>query len=235
MNISVAPSVKELFPDLTIGVIEGEITQVMPEAQEQILSMKERALSNLRRQFPTAEELGQHPHIRAWQDAYRKFGVKAKEYKPTHEALARRLIKQGAWPTINPVVDIYLTNQIAHILPHGGYDVDSLMSPIILMSCQQPELFHPLGGGEEVTNPGELVYRDQAKILTRRWNHRDCEATKLTDKTKAFLLFIESPGKEIPAKAIEKAAEDLVERYQRCYQGTFNWSILSNCDPCLVS
>jgi DNA/RNA-binding domain of Phe-tRNA-synthetase-like protein len=234
MNLTVTPAVQELFPDMIIGLVSGVIEQVRPDAEGQILAMRESAMDNLRSKFPSTEELGQHPHIRAWRDAYQKFGVKAKDHKPTHEALTRRLINQGVWPTINPLVDVYLTNQVDHILPHGGYDTDTLTGSIALVSCQQPEPFHPLGGGEELTNRGELVYRDDARVLTRRWNHRDCDATKLTDKTKSFLLFIESPGKEIPESVIEKAAQDLVERYKRCFQGTFNWSISSNRDHCLV-
>ena len=208
MELSVNSRVKDLFPDLAIGIVSGQIEEPREDLKEQILAMQSKALKELTSRFASVEELAQHPHMRVWREAYQKFGVKPKDYRPTHEALARRLIKQGQWPEINALVDIYLTNQIEHLLPHGGYDAKSLSGKIILDVCQQPELFHPLGGGEELTNAGELIYRDDARVLTRRWNHRDCETTKITDVTDSFVLFIESPNGEIPDKVVAKAAED---------------------------
>jgi DNA/RNA-binding domain of Phe-tRNA-synthetase-like protein len=221
VDLIIGEAVRKLFPKLAIGIVQGQIDEPRPNLSEEILSMKESALQALSLRFAAPEELAEHAHIRAWRDAYQKFGVKAKEYRPTHEALARRLIKQGMWPTINPIVDIYLTNQIEHLLPHGGYDTEQLRGSLILDVCQQAELFHPLGGGEEMTNPGEIVYRDQARILTRRWNHRDCETTKITEGTQSFLLLIESPGESISAQTIDQAAIDLQARFERCFQGTF--------------
>jgi DNA/RNA-binding domain of Phe-tRNA-synthetase-like protein len=77
------------------------------------------------------------------------------------------------------------------------------------------------GRGEETTNPGEIVYRDDHRIDTRRWNYRDCDVTQITDGTKHFVLMIEAPSKEITEEAVEFTAIDLVNRSIRCYQGTF--------------
>jgi DNA/RNA-binding domain of Phe-tRNA-synthetase-like protein len=227
MELSVDSRVKELFPELTIGMVSGQIVKRRPDLEEQIAAMQGSALNALSSRFRNVEELALDPHILVWRQAYQKFGVKAKDYRPTHEALARRLIKQGQWPKINSVVDIYLANQIEHLLPHGGYDIKRLSGKIVLDICQQPEPFHPLGGGEELTSCGEVVYRDDARILTRRWNHRDCDETKITDETDSFLLFIESPCQEIGLDVVTKAVEDLASRYQRCFDGSFTFLLFS--------
>ena len=38
---------------------------------------------------------------------------------------------------------------------------------------------------------GELIYSDQQNIITRDINYRDCDVTKVTEKTKKLMLFID--------------------------------------------
>ena len=225
MRFVVNDSILNLFPNLTIAIVRGDISEIRPGISETIADLREQAAEGMRGVCPDQQALVSHPHIAEWRKAYQAFGVKPKTHKPTHEALARRLLKQGTWPDINPIVDVYLTNQTAHLLPHGGYDAERLQGNLYLDVSAGTERFEPLGGGEELTSAGEVVYRDDARILTRRWNYRDCDATKITDQTRQFVLMIESPSAEIPVDAVEAAGRDLVERYSRCYQGTFSSTV----------
>jgi DNA/RNA-binding domain of Phe-tRNA-synthetase-like protein len=89
------------------------------------------------------------------------------------------------------------------------------------------ERFVPLGGGaEEATSPGEVVYRDDEQVVTRRWNYRDCDATKITDDTRQFILMVEAPSREITQEALQAALRDLEERYSRGFEGTFQGVLL---------
>lgn len=226
MMFSVSPSVLALFPDISIAVVQGTVEAARPDLAQAIAALRQEALIQLRQSGVDATNLPSHPHVLAWRNAYQLFGVKPKKHTPTHEAFARRLLKEGSWPQINPIVDIYLTNQLAHLLPHGGYDQTQLAGNLQLSQCPAPERFEPLGGGEETTEVGEVVYRDDLRILTRRWNYRDCDAAKVTESTSCFLLMIEAPSQDIPSEAIERAGKDLVARYQRCFEGDFKSSVL---------
>lgn len=227
MRLVISQDVRQLFPELSIALVWGQITKEKTDAAGEISKMKESALGAIKSNFSSNDDVNQHDHITAWREAYQKFGVRAKDYRPTHEALARRLLKQDALPSINPIVDIYLTNQCVHMLPHGGYDLNQLQSDVTLEVASSPESFEPLGGGQEMTQEGEIVYKDSARVLTRRWNHRDCEATKITEGTKSFVLLIEAPAKTIPAAKVASAAEDLVGRYRKCYEGEFDWMLVT--------
>jgi DNA/RNA-binding domain of Phe-tRNA-synthetase-like protein len=221
MEVSISPKVLELFPDLAIAVICGQIETPSPHLADKVANFKERALTHLKLQLDSIEALNQHPHILAWHEAYRKFGVKPKDHRPTHDALCRRLLKQGVWPKINPLVDIYLTNQTTHLLPHGGYDLGQISGNILLDVARQPERFEPMGGGEETVNVAEIIYRDNERVLTRYWNYRDCYPTRITDDTQSFVLFIESPGKPIALEDLKAAARDLIGRYQESFGGRY--------------
>jgi DNA/RNA-binding domain of Phe-tRNA-synthetase-like protein len=216
----------DLFPTPTIAVVRGEIESVLPDTQERVFSLQAKAEEHLKGQGLETSTLSSHQHVSVWREAYQKFGVKAKNHKPTHEALARRILRDEGWPKINLPVDIYLTNQAAHLLPHGGYDITALKGDLVLDLSDASEPFEPLGGGQEFTEAGEVVYRNDGRIVTRRWNYRDCEATKLTDSTKSMMLVIESPSEAISPAVIEAAADDLVRRYKECFQGKFEATVL---------
>ncbi|HKX46011.1 MAG TPA: hypothetical protein VJP77_04865, partial [Planctomycetota bacterium] len=86
--------------------------------------------------------------------------------------------------------------------------------------------FEPIGGGAEATEPGEVVYRDAARVLTRRWNYRDGDATKIGAATREFVVMLESPSPAIDPAAVAAATEDLARRYRLCFRGTFTASTL---------
>jgi len=220
MRLTVAPDVLTVFPTLTLGILRGRVSAPRGDLAATIAGLRSRALASLTARAATPEALAELPTVVAWREAYRAFGVKPTKFRPTHEALARRLLKDGSWPEIHPIVDIYLTNQIDHLLPHGGYDSSTLAGDLSLYVSPGGEPFQPLGGGEEVTDAGEIVYRDATRVLTRRWNFRDCEATQIRSDSTEFVLMIEAPIGSAKEQ-VETACNDLAARYQAAYEGTF--------------
>lgn len=225
MRFTVADDVLARFPALAIGILEGEVEAPRADLPSTLRGLQSAALDRLRAASPDAPSLMARPNVRAWRDAYQRFGVKPTKFRPTHEAFARRLLKEPSWPAINPLVDVYLTNQVAHLLPHGGYDRAALDGDLRLARSPGGEPFEPLGGGEERTDPGEIVYRDRGRVLTRRWNYRDAEATKITADTRRFLLLVEAV-EGIPAAAVEEAVADLERRLAGCFAGRFTRHLL---------
>lgn len=171
-----------VFEQPVIATVTGQIHAVRDSIEESIERLRRESLENLENRGLEPSSLSSYLNMDVWRKAYQRFGVKAKQHKPTHEALARRLLKGDGWPSINPVVDIYLTNQVAHLLPHGGYDRSSLSGDISLDISPGNEPFVALGGEEELTNEGEVVYRDEERILTRRWNYRDGHHTRIIEE-----------------------------------------------------
>jgi DNA/RNA-binding domain of Phe-tRNA-synthetase-like protein len=144
-----------------------------------------------------------HPYIAAWRETYRSIGVKAKKYNPTCEALMRRILEGEPIPRINTVVDTYLVVEAETFLPCGGYDLDRIQGDITLRYSPGNEPFVPLGGGtQEETNTGEVVYADSKTILTRKWNFRDADSTKITLDSKNIALFSEAAVPQIPTNAV---------------------------------
>lgn len=172
-----------------------------------------------------------HPHIASWREMYRSFGTKPGDYRPSAEALIRRAIKTGELPTINPAVDIYNLVSVRHIIPMGGFDIDDVQGTIQLRFSEGGEEFTPLGAvKQEVTYPGEVVYSDDSRILTRRWNYRDCDETKITGDTVNLVMFIDaSPA--IPAERVQEALDSLRLLLERYCGGSYSTGMASKENP----
>ena len=208
MILKIDPQITEKYPDLRIGVVvaKGVDNEATPA---QLETIKLEAENNLRKQI-ALENLASHPHIDAWRQTYKSFGVKPKKHRPTAEALIRRILKGDSLPKISPIVDLYLANELDNLLPIGGYDLDKVDHFVSLEICNGGADFLPMGSSDfEKTQPGEVIYKDSLRILTRRWNYRDCDHTKITNKTTNFALFAEAALPQITNQALEKATKEL--------------------------
>ncbi len=230
-ELSVATAVKNQFPKLQIAVITGELPATTPDparTSAAINALRDTALRQLKTEAGRFEHLSQHPHVAAWRQAYASFGVKAKRHPPTHEALAKRLLKDQGWPEINPIVDIYLANQAQWLLPHGGYDSDYLSGDLCLRLAGSGLTFTALGSDEaEAVPEGEIIYTDEARVLTRRWNYRDCHATRIRAATQRFWLAIESPDSALIAPdIIRQAGASLADKLDRTLGASVALSVI---------
>lgn len=211
MKLIITKEIAEKYPHLRIGVLLGKGLLIQKKMDE-LEKLKQQKAADFRQKY-NSDTLLSNPNISAWREIYRSFGVKPKRYKPTAEALLRRLIKGEEIPTINTAVDSYLVVEVEYLLPVGGYDLDKVSGNIKLRISPGEEPFQPLGNinQEETTNKGEVIYSDNKQVLTRKWNFRDCNSTKITLHTKTIGLFIEGAEKDIETKTINKSLEKLQE------------------------
>lgn len=156
-------------------------------------------------------QISEHPHIAPWRDAYRKFGAKPKDHPSSIENLARRVLKGQSVPHINPLVDLYNTISLRHLVPVGGEDLERVQGDVRLtLATDHEPPVHLLGEPEaRPPKPGEVIYKDDLGTLCRRWNWKEAERTKLTAATRHAFLVIEGlppVGRDLVTQAAEELA-----------------------------
>jgi DNA/RNA-binding domain of Phe-tRNA-synthetase-like protein len=200
MRIYVDPEIFDAFPEAAIAgvVFRGLDNQPRSDAP---------ATWTPQRPDPALE-----PRLEAWREAYRTMGLKPKRSRPSAEALLRQVEKRGVLTTINPIVDGYNRVSLRHLVPVGGYDLAAIAGDIHLTRARGGETFSPLpaGGSDEEVDPGEVVYRDERRVLTRRWNYRDGAVTAIQPHTTTVVLLAELPDDTVPAGVVETVVDDLV-------------------------
>ena len=166
------------------------------------------------------------PHIAAWYAAYRAFGTNPKRERPSVDALRRRLARTARLPRINAAVDCYNLVSVSHGVPAGAFDLDAVDGDIVVGFATGREDFTPLGepGTTEHPYPGEVIYADQTSVLTRHWNHRDADRTKVTQGSSSVLFVLETTESAAFGPAVDAAAADLAARVaNRSRQVSTQW------------
>jgi DNA/RNA-binding domain of Phe-tRNA-synthetase-like protein len=186
----VDPPVHARFPDYRAGLVLAENLTPGPSdpGSEKLLADAE-----ARHGGGTAPGWEAHPHIQSWRAAFRAFGAKPQRFRPSVEALLRRV--PNGLPRIDRLTDLYNAVSVIHVLPVGGEDVDAYRGaprlvvangdePFDTVSAGQPSVEHPL--------PGEIVWRDDVGVTCRRWNWRQCVRTRLTTETTSAVFLLDA-------------------------------------------
>ncbi|MBJ3814932.1 B3/4 domain-containing protein [Shimwellia pseudoproteus] len=150
-------------------------------------------------------------HIDAWNETYRAFGAKPKRTPCSADALIKRVLRDGAIPPIDPVVDLYNAISIRYALPVGGENIAAYCGQPRLTVARGDEPFDVMKDGEPVIehpDAGEVIWRDDRGVTCRRWNWRQGVRTRLSADNTAMWFVLESlPA--MPLEALYQAGETL--------------------------
>lgn len=205
-SVQVDPAVRALRPDFAVLVIAADGLPGGPTDSWSRGLLKEAADSVEGLDVPA------EPHIAAWRQAYTAFGAKPGRTRNSVEALARRAT--AGLPEVNRLVDVYNAVSVAHRLPIGGEDLDAYTGAPRLVRASGDEPFDTVADGApavEHPEPGEVVWRDDTGVTCRRWNHRQCVRTRITERTTRALFLLERL-EPLPLDTLRAAADDLLAR-----------------------
>ncbi len=190
VRFSIEEPFRALFPEAQIGVVVAsgiDNRRNGEDAKEALAAAVSHAATVV-----GEDDFASHPAIAPWREAYRTFGVKPSRHRSSIEGLLRS-VAAGGPRSINPLVDLYNTVSLRHLLPCGGEDLDAVRGGVRLTLAAGGESFVPLGSTEpEPPSSGEVVYADDAGIICRAWNWREAERTKLIPETTRAVLVIEA-------------------------------------------
>jgi lysyl-tRNA synthetase class 2 len=214
LKFRIDPAIFEDFPGLHIGVLRARDLDNHGDCSDLAEKIKQ-VQREIRDNF-SMETLPECPKIQNWRNAFALFGAKPKKHRSSVESLYRMTLEGRDLRPINRVVDIYNCVSLENMVPVGGDDLASVDGDIVLRFAAGDETFVPLGSGEpQRARKGEVIYADDRDVLCRRWNWRECEKTKMTEKTKEVLLVSEGlpPVTEEEIAGIAARMKEMIRRY----------------------
>lgn len=215
MQLSLSPDVAALYPGLLLGVVACRGIR-NPPATPELTAMLRATEGKACVLFPAPHLVKTPPAIAAWQEAHRRFGSNPNKFPPSIQALLKRVAKGGELPAVNALVDLYNVVSLEHLLPVGGEDLDACTGDIRLARAEGTEQFVPLGETEnQPPERGEVIYRDDAGALCRRFNWREAARTCLTERTRNAVLVLEilPPAGRAEAEAALDRLADLAKTH----------------------
>lgn len=146
------------------------------------------ALSVSYKESHSIDKVKNNPHILATRDAYKKLGKDPNRYRPSAEALCRRILRDLPLYRIDTLVDLINLVSIKTGYSIGGFDASKISGNVLELGVGRAE--EPFEGiGRGVLNiEGLPVYRDAIGGIGTPTS--DNERTKLSVETTQLLTVI---------------------------------------------
>lgn len=207
-EINFSDRIRAAAPGLRVLAVEAEVSN--PPTPDSLWNEIELEAERIRDSY----ELGmisKRPAIAATRAAYKALGKEPNRYRPSAEALCRRIVNGKGLYRLTLLVD--LINLISMRTGHsiGGFDADRIEGETLTLDAGSAgEEFHGIGRGP--LNIENLpVYRDACGGIGTPTS--DEERTKLTEQTTHLLMLVNIYDRDTDAEALEDEIRSLIAEY----------------------
>ncbi len=208
MQIFFSPEILAAAPHLRVLAIEADIVNVpTPDALWDELTALGRHLHDT---LPL-DRVNKIPAIAATRTAYKRCGKEPNRYRPSAEALTRRMVK--GLELYRTLLGIDLINLISVTTGHsiGGFDLDRIQGPTLTLGIgREGEEFHAIGRGL-LNIAGLPLYRDAIGGIGTPTS--DCERTSLSPATTHLLMIVNVYDSETSLDVLTDEVTSLCDRY----------------------
>ena len=217
-HITLSEEIKRLCPAFQGVAVMAQVTNSAHNAE---LWREIDAFTRELRADETAESIKQQPAIAATREAYKRCGKDPSRYRPSAEALRRRLLRGLELYQIDTLVD--LINLVSLRTGHsiGGFDADEIQGTDLELGIgRAEELFEGIGRGM-LNIEGLPVYRDRiGGIGTPTSDH---ERTKMKLETRHILAIVNGYNGQEGLKEAAEMILELLEKYASSTSGTIQY------------
>lgn len=207
-KINISDQIKQACPDFQAGVICANVTN----SQENQLLWEEitRVCEQIKQTY-SIEQINRQPAILATRNAYKRTGKDPNRYRPSAEALTRRIVRNMELYRINTLVDLINLVSLRSGYSIGGFDAEKIAGTELTLGIGRAgEIFHGIGRG--ILNiEGLPVYRDATGGIGTPTS--DEERTKIDLKTRKILIIINSYGSNEKLLETTIYTENLLKRF----------------------
>jgi len=131
------------LPGVKLGVVEADAVRVGP-SDGQLAKLLDAVCDRKQRDF-TVESLAEAGPVRAVRTMFRAWGIDPSKYRPSSEALLRRVVQGKGLYRVSNVVDIGNLGSIETAWPYGCYDRDKIEPPVALRHGAPGESYEGIG------------------------------------------------------------------------------------------
>ncbi|MHB8410625.1 MAG: B3/B4 domain-containing protein [Candidatus Acidiferrales bacterium] len=131
------------LPGVRIGVVEADGVTVGPSSAELVREMDEQC-ARLRQKF-SLESLAETESIIFVRAMFRRWGVDASKYRPSSEALLRRVIQGKGLYRVCNIVDLTNLGSVENGWPYGVYNRARIFPPVSLRLGAADERYEGIG------------------------------------------------------------------------------------------
>lgn len=183
-HISFQKELLQKIPSIRLGCIQCQVEVLASD--DKIKELSKDIITQIKSNL-ALETISQKPTIKSTKEAYRKLGKDPSRYRPSAEALTRRIVKGKNLYHVNNIVDLLNLVSLESGFSIGGYDADKIEGHIEFGIGKPDEPYQAIGRGE--LNIENLpLFRDESGAFGSPTS--DSLRTRVTDQTISFLMIL---------------------------------------------
>lgn len=182
MNVAIDPSIR-----LKLGYLELTGCEIGPSSD--MLRATYDEVAKTAGDLFTQTSIGDHPVAGAVRRLFKSVGVDPSRYRPSAEALVRRIVKGQGLYHINSIVDINNICSIESLFPLGAYNRANIHGDVTIRLGRSDEIY--AGIGRQINIAGKLTSADDYGAFGSPI--ADSERTKITEETRDVLVLLYAP------------------------------------------
>jgi DNA/RNA-binding domain of Phe-tRNA-synthetase-like protein len=209
MHLEINSQLRERSIGATLGVVTITHTCVT-KYNERLWKQIEGLCQHISREYKL-ENLSQHLQIAAVRELQKAFGFDPTRYRPSSEALLRRILKGQGLHQINTAVDVNNLCSLEFLCPMSIYDLSNVEGQI-QVRLGLPGEQYPGIGRQFFQVAGKVILADEQGVIGNTVS--DSERTKVTTATTDILMVISAPFSLdlcVVKNYVELAAQRIVE------------------------
>lgn len=207
IHVSLSEEIIKACPELHVAVVACDVKNTASDEQ---LWKEIAEVENAVRTSGKLEDINKFPPIQATRQAYKRLGKDPNRYRPSAEALRRRIFRDLPLYKIDTLVDIINLLSIQSGYSIGGFDASKIEGDLVLGVGKEGEIYHGIGRGE-LNIAGLPVYRDNRGGIGTPTS--DEERTKIDINTTKLLMIINGYSGENGLQEAIKYGVSLLTRY----------------------
>lgn len=168
----------------------------------------EAAKRDLERRLRAADDISDHPILRAYAEYYKARG-QTYHVRAQRESVAR---KNKPIPTRSALVEAMFMAELDNLILTAGHDLDRLVLPVQADASRGADRYVTLSGKIAELKPGDMLMRDGQGIISSVLRGPD-QRTPITAHTSSVLFAVYAPA-GVDERAVRRHLRD-IEAYVR--------------------
>ena len=194
------------LPGVKLGMVEADGLRVAP-ADPGLAQLMDEVCERKRREF-TLETLADAKAVREVRAMFREWGMDPSKYRPSSEALLRRVVQAKGLYRVSNVVDVGNLGSIETGWPFGCYDRSRIQQPIEFRHGISGESYEGIGKQTWHLDGRPLLADSQGPFGSPI---SDSTRTMITESAQDILIVLYVPAGAADA-SLEVAIKRLIER-----------------------
>ncbi len=207
MKISVSETIKKVCPQLKLAILYAEVKNSY--SPDGFWSEIEKEIELIKTNY-RIDQINQRPCIAATRRVYKVLGKDPNRYRPSAEALCRRIVRDIPLYRVSALVDLINLVSIRSGFSIGGFDCDKIQGDVELGVGTTNDEFEAIGRGS-LNVEGLPLYRDRVGGIGTPTS--DNERTKISIETTRLLMVINDYGGTDDLQSAVDDALKLLQKY----------------------